>query len=73
MDVNELLRMILQDAEDLREHGTSLPPRRFTDHAMSLAENIINLDEWLRNGGFLPSAWVDATIAEADRHRSAED
>jgi hypothetical protein len=78
MDVNELLRMILETAKELQQaHETGglshRVPNWVENNTLDLAENVINLDAWIRAGGFLPSAWVDATIAETDRTRSAED
>jgi hypothetical protein len=74
MDPNKLLAEILRDALELREYGTGHgAPNWFEDNTMRLAENVIDLNDYLMRGGFLPSAWVAATVAESDITRDPED
>lgn len=48
----ELSKEIIQDAYD------PLDGKRSSEKAFQLAELVISLDAWVKNGGFLPSAWM---------------
>jgi len=54
MDPNEALERLLSTARCILggEAGDM-----FDESADELAEQVLALDEWLRKGGFLPSAW----------------
>ena len=52
MDPNEILREILELAEDVRNEEASN-----TAEAVMLAEKVENLHEWLKKGGIFPKEW----------------
>lgn len=54
MDPNAALAEIRKQLKALL---TIQPDVDVTEAAMSLAEHVQGLDEWLTKGGFLPSAW----------------
>lgn len=54
MDPNENLRLQLKLAEYLVDND----PKPGEFESTELAELVLDLHEWLRKGGFLPSAWA---------------
>jgi hypothetical protein len=64
MEPNAALAEILQLA--LRQSGNE-------NVSGDLANRVLQLNDYLMRGGFLPSVWTAATIAESDITRSAED
>lgn len=55
MDPNEALRQMLRHVEEL--HHGNLSDMAAADAGRLLADAVKDMDEWLRRGGFLPSAW----------------
>ena len=48
----EVARRIQQDYDATDSNGVD------QDDANSLAEHVLNLNQWIQNGGALPLAWV---------------
>lgn len=60
MDPNAALARILENARSLnadRAGGTNSSAADQAEIGMELAEDVVNLSEWLAGGGFLPEAW----------------
>ena len=59
MDPNATLESILELARtiDEEEEDDQLGIVAMAETAQGLARDILNLDEWLRKGGFYPEAW----------------
>ena len=53
MDPDILLKELLAIAKQVLRHED-----RYEDTSIEMAEKIINLDNWLKNGGFLPHKWA---------------
>lgn len=64
MEPNAALAEILQLA--LRQSGNE-------NISGDLANRVLQLNDYLMRGGFLPSVWVAATVAESDITRDPED
>lgn len=58
MDPNECLKVILDRAREIVENSDTNYSVASCD-ALELAESVQNLDEWIRDGGFLPDAWLE--------------
>lgn len=68
MDINKCLDVAIGDAEtilDPQGHGFD---KIDIDVATDLAEKLINMDEWLRAGGFLPERWQGDGATTLIRH-----
>jgi hypothetical protein len=64
MEPNAALAEILQLA--LRQSGNE-------NVSGDLANRVLQLNDYLMRGGFLPSVWTAATVAESDITRDPED
>lgn len=49
----EINRLVVEVADAV----LSGVPARIIEAALSLAERVVDLHDWLSNGGFLPEAW----------------
>jgi len=59
MDPDEVLKNILKQAKLIQKLYDNDKHEQITpDQSTDLAYAIINLDSWLKSGGFLPSRWV---------------
>lgn len=63
MDPDEALRHLLETARFVLggEAGDM-----FEESAEELAQQVLDLDEWVRKGGFLPAAWRRASKPQKD-------
>ena len=53
MDPNEVLKDLLKQARFVLNNEN-----KHDDQIIAMAERVINLDNWLKNSGFLPDRWV---------------
>lgn len=59
MNPDAVLRMQLELAHSLKDADGMLadPERDITTDALALAGFVLDMDEWLRQGGRMPRAW----------------
>jgi len=71
MDPTANLKEALEIAAKLAEGHYAYPdhddPTSMLEDGQRLAELLIALDEWIRNGGFLPDAWAAPLLARIKR------
>ncbi|CAB4143174.1 hypothetical protein UFOVP434_90 [uncultured Caudovirales phage] len=53
MDPNEVLKDLMSQVRAVLKNET-----RHQDNIVSMAEKVMHLDQWLKDGGFLPNRWV---------------
>ena len=58
MDPNEVLKNILANARKVRRTGECCANDDFYQIEAQLANDILDLHDWLIAGGFLPDRWI---------------
>jgi hypothetical protein len=53
MDPNELLKDLIKQAKFVLKNENT-----HDDQIIAMAERVVNLDNWLKNGGFIPDRWI---------------
>jgi len=71
MDPDETLRQIHMTMRQMALYQNN--PTIKVAYADELVEHVINLDTWLKKGGFLPSDWNPTTITKIPHPRPKEE
>lgn len=64
MDPDATLRELRSIADRVLRHNDHSDASVIAQDATSLAERVVAIDEWIRNGGFLPKPWHDVQVAK---------
>ena len=64
MDPDTTLKELRSIADRVLKNGDHSDASVIAQDAASLAERVVALDEWIRNGGFLPRPWHDVQVAK---------
>lgn len=64
MDPNECLKSIRMACAEYNYGSSVISIPRQLQLLESLSENILNLDQWLTSGGFLPNEWNNELSGE---------
>jgi hypothetical protein len=64
MDPDTTLKELRQIANRILKNEEHSDASVVAIDATSLAERVVALDEWIRNGGFLPKPWHDVVVGK---------